>query len=395
MSRASGTTGVRPLAFVVAGFAAGLPLSIVFGESLAVVSLVWIVVLLVRRELEFRLTSLVWLPLALFAGWALLSVCWSVRPALSLSKLHRLAFLGLVPALGVAAGLRFPIFKRCDYALGSFFLAGTCLLALTDAWRVPRQLVSGVSLFDTGNMRDPQFYMAALCLAGGWLMVGGLKGRRWWIALVCFATSLGGLIVHFKRGVWMAALLAACMQVLLARKRRYLFALALSVMVLVSLPAVRARLNMLEDELNLAQGGRMALWTQAAPRLLRTYPAGMGWYAVVHDDLASVAEYVQPKLDHLHNNLLQIALELGWPGLLLWLVLIMSALLEMTRVMRACRDRESPELGLSIGVLGAFVGLLLNGLIEFNFGDTEILLLFILLMGISQAQRQLLDEERA
>jgi hypothetical protein len=76
---------------------------------------------------------------------------------------------------------------------------------------------------------------------------------------------------------------------------------------------------MLTDEWSNRQGGRYVLWMDVAPVLLKQYPQGMGLKATRHEDLTRISPRVQPNLDHLHNNVIQVRLELGWAGLLAWL----------------------------------------------------------------------------
>ena len=47
---------------------------------------------------------------------------------------------------------------------------------------------------------------------------------------------------------------------------------------------------------------------------------------------------------------------------------------------------RSGDRALAAGVLCAVVGLLPNGMVEYNFGDTEILLLYCMLAGLAAAQ---------
>jgi O-antigen ligase len=84
---------------------------------------------------------------------------------------------------------------------------------------------------------------------------------------------------------------------------------------------------------------------------------------------------------HMHNAYLQIAVSMGVPALAVfgWLV----AALFRTGV-RAPRGglRNLWEEGLVAAYPAVLVALLVNGLVEWNFGDSEILGLFWLLTGL-------------
>jgi O-antigen ligase len=246
------------------------------------------------------------------------------------------------------------------------------------------QVAGGADLFSTGTMRDPQMYMVALCLALGLLApgAGSRRSRRGWAAAAVLLVV--GMILHFKRGVWAAATGAVAIMALAGRRRRLLAGIVLCVAVAAALPPVRARWQAVGDEYSYRMGGRYLLWSRVAPELLREHPAGIGWCAVRHEDLLEISRYVQPKLNHLHNNILQVALELGWAGLAAWFALVIRAGCVMARNYRHGLASGCPAAAWPAwGVLGAFSGLMLNGLVEYNFGDGEILMVLALLMGLS------------
>ena len=86
----------------------------------------------------------------------------------------------------------------------------------------------------------------------------------------------------------------------------------------------------------------------------------------------------------MHNNLLQVTLETGLPGSIAWSIWMITAFVVMAR--RLDGRERSMRARLNVGVLCAFAGLMLNGAVEYNFGDTEILMLFSFLMGCSVSE---------
>jgi O-antigen ligase len=91
--------------------------------------------------------------------------------------------------------------------------------------------------------------------------------------------------------------------------------------------------------------------------------------------------HLEVGLRHLHNNFLQIRLELGPHGLLLWSLWMLAML---RNGFRAAPGAPRPDF-LRLSALTALVGLLLNGLVEYNFGDSEILMLYLALFGLLDA----------
>ena len=111
----------------------------------------------------------------------------------------------------------------------------------------------------------------------------------------------------------------------------------------------------------------------------------MGWKSVRHEDFVAVTDQVEPRLNHLHNNLLQIRLELGWFGLIAWTLWMGAVGWQLYRAARARGAGTCGDGTLALGLLGAFTGLMINGLVEYNFGDSEVFLLMLFLIGLSAA----------
>ncbi|MFH1026965.1 MAG: O-antigen ligase family protein, partial [Pseudomonadota bacterium] len=275
------------------------------------------------------------------------------------------------------------------------FLVGTTALGLFDVVRVIVQVRRGVELYDTGNMRDPQMYMVSLCFLIA-LLIQQMGKRVNRLAAPALLVNLIGIVLHFKRGVWFAFALAAGVMGLLTRRLWIVVLIVLCAVSLLIIPQTRERLHMLKKEWSIGQEGRYALWTQVAPSLLREYPQGMGFGAVKHEDFLKYTRYVQPKLNHLHNNVLQVAVELGWAGLAVWMFWMSVALWMLYSAYDRARVGHDLMAWVALGAFGAFCGLMFDGMVEYNFGDSEILMLICYLMGLTSIlwERQL-DMERA
>jgi hypothetical protein len=86
-------------------------------------------------------------------------------------------------------------------------------------------------------------------------------------------------------------------------------------------------------------------------------------------------------IGHMHSNLLQIALERGVPALIAWLILIGIYLRMLWRITR----REAIDnfaRGLAVGALGGALGFFASGLVHYNWGDSEVVMIFYFIMGL-------------
>jgi O-antigen ligase len=106
---------------------------------------------------------------------------------------------------------------------------------------------------------------------------------------------------------------------------------------------------------------------------------------------------------HLHNVPMQIAAERGLPALLAWLWMIGVLVLDMVRRLKlpasaeaTARLARAPGYQTSYGgsdtrflaaaALGAIVAMFAAGLAEYNFGDSEFLMLFLVLVTLPYAE---------
>ena len=85
---------------------------------------------------------------------------------------------------------------------------------------------------------------------------------------------------------------------------------------------------------------------------------------------------------HLHNVPVQIAAERGLPALAAWLFMIAILTIDMMRRLKVADTRF-----LAASALGCMVAMFAAGLAEYNFGDSEFLMLFLVLMTLPYAAK--------
>ena len=381
----------KALSFCLLGWAFTLPISIAATQFFAYPASILALILWIRTRDKSLLQSPLFFPALLFLLAAILASSFGVRPGYSLWRTRRLAlFLPLIFAVTTVSRRHSsgPFVLR----IGAFFLTGCTLRAIYDAIRIPAGALRGEWIYGLGTMRDPQFYMVALFIAfAAWRLPLSRKKR---IALLTAAVFCGvSFILHFKRGVWFSFAATLPLLALAARRVRPLLWLAVLAGLALALPQTRGRLQSLQTEFSVRKGGRWTLWTEVAPVLIRQHPMGMGISAVTNEDFRRVSKQMEPKLNHLHNNVLQVLLETGWIGLTAWLVWMTAVLRLMVRNVRGfSKEKVLPRM-MAIAILSSFLGLMLNGLVEYNFGDSEIFMLLCLAMGASDALRVPDDEQ--
>jgi len=276
------------------------------------------------------------------------------------------------------------------------FLGGSAVLGLKDlviypilAWRKPNPNFL-TSLIDKGSMTDGQMLM--LGVVGSTVLIAAMirEGRRapGWCWAILLAQS-AGLLINFKRGSWFCAILLVGV-ILLMQLRWRAWVPVLMVMVGVFLlPPVQSRMGQLSREFNSEGGGRMTMWLTITPQLIRAQPQGVGYGCLTNDRMRQVAPQVEPHRNHLHANWAQVLVETGWVGLALYLLWMARSVRDGMVWVR--RSRDTDDRVSAIVVVMFLTGLLLNGLVEYNFGDIEMMFIYAVMMGLAAVGGRVAD----
>jgi hypothetical protein len=177
------------------------------------------------------------------------------------------------------------------------------------------------------------------------------------------------LLVNLKRGPWLGTLVGTvCLACFYSRKLVAPLALgAICAAILVT--PIRERILDSYEHFTIA-GGRSTIWRIGA-ELVSEYPLGIGYHN--SGILREFSPEIPPELKHFHNNLLNIAAETGWLGVSVFLWLIIA-------IVKTCfKDRATP---LYVALGCAVISWQCAGLVEYNFGDSEVTILIWILLGL-------------
>jgi O-antigen ligase len=151
----------------------------------------------------------------------------------------------------------------------------------------------------------------------------------------------------------------------------------------LALPAVRHRAATIADVADPTARERLAMWS-AGLTLVREHPlvgVGPGQVKRLYPEYAP-AYAVRRHTSHLHNTPLQIAVERGLVGLALWLWVFAAFFARAARVWRRLPADAREDRSLVAGAIAAIAAFLVGGLFEYNFGDTEVLLVAMSVMAL-------------
>lgn len=353
--------------------------SIALGQLFAGIALLLFLVGVASRRIPLHLPT-VTLGAGLFIGVALVTSFFGGDLHGLWGRCGKLLWFLLIP---LTASLL--VRPEQDRKLIGAFLAGCAALGVKDmvlypilAWRkpVPDFLTA---LIDKGSMTDGQMLMLGV-VGTTFIIISMIKmGEKvpWW-GWGILAAQAGGLIINFKRGSWFCALILVGVSLLMhLRWRAWLLALVI-VGGFFMLPPVQSRLGQLKREFNIEGGGRLTMWCKIAPALIREHPHGVGYGCLTNRMMHDVYSRVEPNRNHLHANWAQVLVETGWVGLALYLAWMIRSVRDGVLWIR--RTAGGRPMWPVVAVL-LLVGLLLNGLVEYNFGDTEMMFIYAILMG--------------
>ena len=357
----------------IVGIVATMQFSIAAAQSLlAIASLCWLRLHLMRSE-PLTAPPYFW-PLVIYAGVTLLSAGFSVDPRTSFTDCKQLLLFMLVPVVyDLARGERANMLLSIIITVGaaSAFI-GIVQYGLLDYDTLNKRLQGTLSHWMTysGTL------MLVICASIARLVYG--KGDRLWAAFVMPAL-VASLALTLTRNSWIGAAAGAGV-ILLTRDFRLLVALpVVATVTFIAAPSlVTSRVNSIFDLNDPTNRDRVAM-LQAGRAIVADHPlTGVGPDNIkrVYPDYR-VPGYLEPVQPHLHNVPMQIAAERGLPALVVWLWAIGALTLGLLRHLRVTSQRT-----LTAAALGAVAAMLTAGQFEYNFGDSEFLMLFLVLVTL-------------
>jgi O-antigen ligase len=367
----------RAACLVMLAFAAALQVSIAAADILlTIATLLWIG-MLVRNHERAEVPKMFW-PLAAYGVATLAASVFSVDPRVSLVDSKQLVLLLIVPLTyrlfrGRRALLATDVIITIGALSASFGIIQYLILNYDNLGQRPQGTL-GLYMTYSGLL------MLVTCAAVSRVMFA--RSRRTWAALVLPALLLA-LAFTFTRSAWVGVSVGLAILFILRDLRLLgLIPIAFAAFVFTAPANLTARLYSTINLKDPSNADRLAMIKS-------------GWHIIKDDPLTGVgpdmikqvyphyrvAGAVNQMTPHLHNVPLQIAAERGLPALLVWLWFI------VTLVRDFWRRRQSDQPSLSNAGLAVIGAMLAAGLFEYNFGDSEFLMLFLVLVTLPYAYR--------
>jgi O-antigen ligase len=393
------STGRTPLleraAYVaLLGFAAAPQFSIAAaGILLALATVLWLTLVIVNHE-RIEVPDMFW-PLAVYAGATLVASIFSVEPEVSLRDCKQLFLFAIIP-------IAYRLFH------GDRTLKVVDVIITVGAMNAVYGIVQYAILnFDNienriqGNLGHYMTYsgviMLVACIAFARVMFR--RRDRMWAALVLPAVMVA-LVLTLSRNAWVGAC-AGIGSLFLLKDFRHALRFAAIVPIVLAIgvafapAAVTDRLLSMtslnfgyqqtdqgimstasnRDRLAMARIGAMIVrdnpLTGVGPDMvIRVYPHYR----------SKVQGAVNQLNSHLHNVPLQIAAERGLPALAIWLWFVVVLLRDFLK-----KRKTSALPSLATAGIACVIAMLAAGMFEYNFGDSEFLMLFLVVVTLPYA----------
>src|SRR5262245_34723879 len=355
------------------GIVAAMQLSIAAAQILlAVAALSWLVSHITRSE-RLEAPPFFW-PLLVYAGFTLMSAGFSGDPRVSFTDCKQLVLLMLVPltydlARGGRANSMLSVVLTIGAASAFYGIVQYAVLNFDSLGKRPQGTLSHWMTY-SGTL------MLVICGATARILYGS-HGRLW--ALFVMPALLVALSLTLTRGAWMGV--ACGVAALFLSKDLRLLALIPIVLVgglLLAPPAVIERFESIFNRKDLTTRDRIAMF-EAGVAIVKDYPlTGVGPDQIERVyPRYRVPDAVKPTNPHLHNVPMQIAAERGLPALAAWLWFVGAVFSGLWTLVKKARNKS-----LAAAALSAMVAMLAAGLTEYNFGDSEFLMLLLVLITL-------------
>src|SRR3954469_8366859 len=372
-------------ALALFAMAGALQFSIAAAQILLGLALIcWIVLLLVRRE-RFEAPAFFW-PIAAYGVATLISAALSADPRTSLIDCKQLVLFLIVPLVYRFAGGTRPhpilsVIVPCAAISAVFGIVQYGILHYDNLGQRPQ-----------GTLGHWMTYSGLLMVVIGVAIARVIFGQsdRPWAALVLPGLGVA-VALTFTRGAAVGA--CAAIALLFSLKDFRLFA-ALPILAAIFIaiapgqiakryasmfnmndPTVRDRYTMLRIGERMVRAHPL---TGVGPNMVQPlYVSYKGSDSLVGPDGVT---HINP---HLHNDFLQIAAERGLPAPALWLWFI------VVLVRDAWQRFQAGQRELAATAMATVTAVLTAGLFEYNFGDSEVLMLFLTIVTLPAAAARL------
>jgi O-antigen ligase len=329
----------------------------------------------------------IYLPLIAFMVWNLVAALASSNKMLGLTiskKFYLFLIVLMVPL--IARGE-----NKLKWIYHAIFVAAviSSLWGLQQLLRNPdRDLLHRISGSMSQWMTYSGLLMLVLVALIAYVLCYGLRNNKWVVPVIILTVL--ALLFSETRNAWAGAVAGIAVLVLMRKPRAIAgFFGVILLFYFLSPASIQQRFRSGLDPSDPNTRNRIELF-QTAMRLIQDHPwLGVGPKNVKYEAPryrgSNSGEYPGWMYQHMHNNFLQVAAETGIPGLIIWLCVMAQFSWDALLVYRRANKNlvsgtealRKEALMVSSAAIASLTALIVAGLGEYNFGDSEVLILFL------------------
>lgn len=293
------------------------------------------------------------------------------------------------------------------------FIIITCCIKKEDSLKILKASCLGISigilcLIYQGMNGDgraagffgyPMTFAGYLCMYLPLFLIGYFDnlfgGRYKYIAGIMFLAGLAALIYNGTRGAWIAVAITSGILLLyyMFRSKRNLIVgivlIAVSGGLLVNDVAFMHRMSTITNNKYQSNSERLLMW-ESAWNMFKDHPVfgvGLGQYKDNYQQKYISPKAKEPNLAHAHNNFMQMLAENGIVGFIGFITMFVCIIGHNVRMFLNSKNIYS------LAICSVTITLLLQGLTEFNFGNSAVVKAYWLILGCLVVLAENADKE--
>ena len=190
------------------------------------------------------------------------------------------------------------------------------------------------------------------------------------------------LELTYSRGAWISLLAVIVVYGIFCNRKIFWLLILLPVAMLCGHDAILERIMSITNPTDTSSTLRMALWESTIAMIKDKPLLGIGWgsYWLVYPQYDFWLNNPNVKIFHAHNMYLNIAAEIGIPGLITFLGIMYGHVHLALSVLR--EKTESWSSGLMLGIIASIGGILINGLTDYVLFNIQLSMLYWLFNGL-------------
>jgi O-antigen ligase len=370
--------------------------SILFSIALSQFLLALALAALLLSGDRLRLPPIKW-PLAIFVVGTIISLAFSGEAAAGLPQIRK--FYVFCELLVVYSCLRGPYMPRWLFLTWAGFSSVTAIRGVTQfVAKVQQAHALGENFYDyyvgeriTGFTSHWNTFSAeemfSLLMLGAFLFFASSYRKRLWVWTLCAILMVVAVVLTETRGIWIASAIGGIYLLWFWNRKVLLLAPPALLVAVLLVPSLRERIESMVQPRNIDSNAfRIVAW-RTGLRMVESHPwLGLGPEGVKYH----FEDWVPPDVPrplpsgwygHLHNIYLQYAAERGIPTMLAMMWLLGQILVDFWRGLRVLPPGRSDVRFLLHGAIAVILATLAEGFVEYNLGDSEVLTMFLVVVG--------------